>query len=349
MAYVPIILGVVALIVAVFTFLKMGGIVSRTKALERKNRELEAGLKSLENQLRRSGKNQPQENGRQQGRGNQQNPQLQPQQPKAQQPQEQKQRNQNQQPGRGQQEPREKQGQPQQQGRQPQEPRPKQEGQPQQQRPPREPREPRQPQEPREPRQPQEQRQRQPQQPQQQPVAGSAQPAREPRQPQQQQRRNENRRREPVMPGEELNPANQPVAAATLGQGIVGDDLLNELTQQSAPTPAPAPEPVSRTRYAIIPEDGTIKTHQLQQRPDSDSYLEIDSPVEGVPTTNYRFNLGGNQAFVISQGMDRLENAFSFEKPSNRMVSQIIQQGDGLLVRTSSGWKIQDKARIDFR
>ncbi|WP_210488941.1 hypothetical protein [Rufibacter aurantiacus] len=314
--------------------------------MERKNRELEAGLKSLENQLRRSAKNQPQDNGRQQGRGNQQNPQ--PQQAKAQQPQEQKQRNQNQQPGRAQQEPRGNQGQPQQ-PRQPQEPRQKQEGQPQQQRPPREPREQRQPQEPREPRQPQEQRQRQPQPPQQQPVAGAAQPAREPRQPQQQQRRSENRRREPVMAGEDQSPAGQPVPTATLGQGIVGDDLLNELTQQTAPAPAPAPEPVSRTRYAIIPEDGTIKTHQLQQRPDSDSYLEIDSPTEGLPTTNYRFNLGGNQAFVISQGMDRLENAFSFEKPSNRMVSKIIQQGDGVLVRTSAGWKIQEKARIDFR
>ncbi len=137
-----------------------------------------------------------------------------------------------------------------------------------------------------------------------------------------------------------------PAPIATLGSEIVGDDLLNELTQQAAPQPE---APVSRTRYSIIPEDGTIKTHQLQQRPDSDSYLEIDAPAEGSSSTSYRFNLGGNQAFVISQGMDRLENAFSFEKPSNRLVSRIVLQGDGVLVRTSSGWKIQEKARIDFR
>ena len=124
---------------------------------------------------------------------------------------------------------------------------------------------------------------------------------------------------------------------------MVGDDLLNELTQQQ-------PEvPVSRTRYAVIPEDGLVKTHQLQQQPDSDSYLEIDASADGSTTTKYRFNVKGNQAFVISQGMDRLENAFEFEKPSNRMVSRIVLQGDGVLTRTTSGWKIQEKARIDFR
>jgi hypothetical protein len=142
-------------------------------------------------------------------------------------------------------------------------------------------------------------------------------------------------------------------ANTILGNEIIGDDLLQELTQPQAPTPAPTPAqpeaPVSRSRYAIIPEDGTIKSHQLQQAPDSDSYLEIDSPADGSNTTRYRFNLAGNQAFVISQGMDRLENAFSFEKPSNRMVSRIVLQGDGILTRTSSGWKIQEKAKIDFR
>lgn len=148
-------------------------------------------------------------------------------------------------------------------------------------------------------------------------------------------------------PDPEQTPLDQSSVSPTLGSGIVGDDLLNELTQQEAPAKQEAP--VSRTRYAIIPEDGIIKTHQLQHRPDSDSYLEIDTPAEGSPSTRYRFNLSGNQAFVISQGMDRLENAFSFEKPSNRMVSQIVLQGDGILSRTSSGWKIQEKARIDFR
>jgi hypothetical protein len=140
------------------------------------------------------------------------------------------------------------------------------------------------------------------------------------------------------------SPENFPMQNPMLGGGMVGDDLLNELSQSQQPPQ----EPESPIRFAIIPEDGVIKTHQLQKRPDSDSYLEIDTPQEGSTQTRYRFNLAGNHAFVISQGMDRLENAFNFEKPSNRMVTRIVQQGDGVLTRTGSGWKIQEKARIDF-
>lgn len=336
MEYIPIIIGVLALLVAGFTFYKTSGLLERVRSLEKKNRELEAGLKGLERN-RQSNQNQGRESNRP-PKGSQQPAQAQPQ--RAAQPQQQEPRQKQQPQGRGQQEPRGNQGQPQQQ-RPPQEPRQKQEQQPPQQR---QPREPRQPQEPR-------QKQGQPQQ-QQPPQAGGGnqqgQP-REPRQPQQQ-RRNENRRREPMNPAEpNQTPPAQPVANPSLGTGLVGDDLLSELTTQpEAPVRQPEP-PVSRTRYAIIPEDGIVKSHQLQQRPDSDSYLEIDAPEEGSAMTSYRFNLSGNQAFVISQGMDRLENAFSFEKPSNRMVNRIVQQGDGVLIRTSSGWKIQEKARIDFR
>jgi hypothetical protein len=323
MEYVPIILAVLAFLAAGFTFYKASGLDYRIQTLEKKNRELEAGLKSLENHIKRNGKNQQPENQRNQ-RGGQTT------QPPGREP-------------RPQQEPRQKQ--PQQGQRNQQEQRARQEGQPaqaqRQPREPKEPREPRQPQEPRslqESRQPQEPRQKQPRQPQ---LDADGQPI--PR-PQQNQRRNEGQRRQSANPAEQnQNPSVPPVNNPLLTKDLVGDDLLNRLTQQQ-------PEaPVSRTRYAIIPEDGIIKTHQLQQRPDSDSYLEIDNPADGSTSTRYRFNLSGNQAFVISQGMDRLEDAFVFKKPEDRTVSRIVQQGDGLLVRSSSGWKIQDKARIDFR
>jgi hypothetical protein len=131
---------------------------------------------------------------------------------------------------------------------------------------------------------------------------------------------------------------------------FAGGDLLAELEQAAALQPTPVEERRdSGKRFAIIPEDGVIRQHQLQQQPDSDSYIEVDAPAEGGNTTHYRFNLAGNHAFVISQGIDRLENAFSFEKPSNRMVSQVVRQRDGVLSRVGNGWKIEEKARIDFR
>ncbi|MBA9076128.1 hypothetical protein [Rufibacter quisquiliarum] len=326
MDYIPLILGILALLVAGFTFLKMGGALSRIRNLEKRNRKLEDEVKSLKEDARKGGRNQPQDGNRNARAGGQTT--MPPgREPRPQQEPRQKQQREPQAP-RGQQtgEGRPNQGQPQP-SRQPQEGRARQEGQPQQQRQPKEPR----PQQ--EPRQKQGQPQPQSGAPQQPQSAGAPQGKREP-----QPRRNENKRREP-MNNLESDPT--PTAKTTVGNDLVGDHLLQELSQEEAPT--------SPTRYAIIPEDGIVKSHQLQLRPDSDSYLEIDTPQDGSGSTRYRFNLSGNQAFVITQGMDRLENAFSFEKPSNRMVSQIVLQGDGVLVRTTNGWKIQEKAKIDFR
>ncbi|WP_345161277.1 hypothetical protein [Nibribacter koreensis] len=344
---IPIIIAIVAFLLAGFTFFKVSGLLHRISSLEKKNRELESGLKGLENNFKRNNPRNPQQESRPE-RGNQpkQPQQAQPargQQPAPEQRQKQQpQQNARQQAPQPQQPPQErqpKQAQPQLQ-RAPQEPRARQEGQPPQQQQ-RQPREPRQPQEGRQPRNPQ-----QGQQPAQ-PLDGDLgqQPTRV-QQQQPQQRRNEPRRRDGMNP-QDQNPQsdeNRAMQNPMLGGGMVGDDLLNELSQ---PQQAPQ-EPESPIRFAIIPEDGVIKTHQLQRRPDSDSYLEIDTPQEGSTQTRYRFNLAGNHAFVISQGMDRLENAFNFEKPSNRMVTRIVQQGDGVLTRTGSGWKIQEKARIDF-
>ncbi|WP_242919825.1 hypothetical protein [Pontibacter liquoris] len=182
-------------------------------------------------------------------------------------------------------------------------------------------------------------------------------------QPQEQQprRKKENRRRnepkgrnEPMErnPEEETRREQQLPAAKPIKLEIAGGDLLDELEQAAGsmpPTVIPEAEPESRIRYAIIPEDGVIRMHQLQQRPDSDSYIEIDAPADGSSSTHYRFNLAGNHAFVIAQGIDRLENAFDFEKPSNRMVTKVVQQQDGVLTKVNNGWKIMEKARIDFR
>ncbi|WP_162055917.1 hypothetical protein [Pontibacter pamirensis] len=138
------------------------------------------------------------------------------------------------------------------------------------------------------------------------------------------------------------------VAAKNIRLEIAEGDFLDNLERSSENNPT-ATVAESGIKYAVIPEDGLIRMHQLQQQPDSDSYLEVDVPADGSNITNYRFNLAGNHAFVIAQGIDRLENAFSFEKPSNRMVSTVVQQQDGVLTRVNNGWKIQEKARIDFR
>lgn len=169
----------------------------------------------------------------------------------------------------------------------------------------------------------------------------------------QQKRRKENRRRnEPMERTHSEDTANEERAAKNIKLEVAGGDLLNELEQAAGittPTNAPVEAPYTGKKYAIIPEDGVIRLHQLQQQPDSDSYLELDMPAEGNSQTNYRFNLGGNHAFVIAQGIDRLENAFDFEKPSNRMVNKVVQQQDGVLTKVNNGWKIMEKARIDFR
>ncbi|MBD1396370.1 hypothetical protein H9Q13_04275 [Pontibacter sp. JH31] len=176
----------------------------------------------------------------------------------------------------------------------------------------------------------------------------------EPRRKKENRRRNEpmdRKRNDETGQSEQQRPASKPVNLE-----IVGGDLLEELEQAASgqqtttANQVTQPEPEhSGKKYAIIPEDGVIRQHQLQQQPDSDSYIEVDAPTEGSNRTRYRFNLSGNHAFVISQGIDRLENAFAFEKPSNRMVSQVVLQGDGVLSRVGNGWKIEEKARIDFR
>lgn len=178
-------------------------------------------------------------------------------------------------------------------------------------------------------------------------------------QEQQQRRKKENRRRnEPRDRSNFEEPGREQQLSASDGVRfeVVGSHLLDEMEQQpeysqTAPMPEPEPEVIadSGIRYAIIPEDGVIRMHHLQRQPDSDSYIEVDVPAEGSNMTHYRFNLGGNHAFVISQGIDRLENAFDFEKPSNRMVTRIVQQQDGVLAKVNNGWRIQEKARIDFR
>jgi hypothetical protein len=151
---------------------------------------------------------------------------------------------------------------------------------------------------------------------------------------------------------DEIGRENPERVSAPINLEVAGGDLLAELEYAAVHTPTEAPAAdtnYSGKKYTIIPEDGLIRQHQLQQQPDSDSYIEVDVPAQGSNLTNYRFNLSGNQAFVISQGIDRLENAFSFEKPSNRKVSQVVLQQDGVLARVNNGWKIQEKARIDFR
>lgn len=182
--------------------------------------------------------------------------------------------------------------------------------------------------------------QQQPQQPRQQ----QAIPRGEQPQPVQPRKPKENRQREPQTPREGEQPTRQrPPQAAAAGEreNRGGEQVAQRNPQQ---------EQQRGKKFAIIPEDGVIRQHQLQQQPDSDSYLEVDMPADGNSNqTRYRFNLAGNHAFVIAQGIDRLENAFAFEKPANRQVSQVVLKGDGVLARDGNGWKIQEKAQIDFR
>ena len=201
----------------------------------------------------------------------------------------------------------------------------------------------------------QKQRERQPQ-PQQQ-AAALSQPDEDVSQQPQQRRKKENRRRNEPMERanpEEAGREQQARAARPVRLEIQDGDLLNALEQEAgvaapaAGAVAAAEAPYAGKKYAIIPEDGVIRAHQLQQQPDSDSYIEVDATADGS-STHYRFNLAGNHAFVIAQGIDRLENAFDFEKPSNRMVTKVVQQQDGVLTKVNNGWKIMEKARIDFR
>lgn len=197
-------------------------------------------------------------------------------------------------------------------------------------------------------------------------VGRKNQPRQEQRQPEQPQKQREDqkprkkkenkRRNEPAGERESTREQKQAMAAPAVNLEFADGDLLAELERSANATPPPVqpeamPEaaPESGIRFSIIPEDGVIRQNLLQQRPDSDSYIEMDVPADGSTKTRYRFNLSGNHAFVIAQGIDRLENAFDFEKPSNRMVSKVVQQHDGTLTKVNNGWKIHEKARIDFR
>ena len=178
--------------------------------------------------------------------------------------------------------------------------------------------------------------------------------------PQQQQpkKKKENRRRNEAMEKQNHEPE-KPRKEEQLNQNEESLEMLLEkdrmiefepVEQESALPPEQQAETYTERKYAIIPEDGIIRQHQLQVQPDSDSYLEVDMPAYGKSNmTRYRFNMGGNHAFVIAQGIDRLENAFSFAKPSNRKVSQVVHQEDGVLEKTDNGWRIYEKAKIDFR
>lgn len=313
MDYIAIIVSIIALLGAGFAFLRANSSHNmqskRYEALKEKNKDLEVRLRKLEGNSGRV--NRPATDTNETGRRNQ---------------------------------PRQEQ-----EGRQNQ-PRQEQQNETRQKQPRQEP--PRQEQQPE--RRQKQQRDRQPQ-PQQQ-ASQISQPDEDvSQQPQQQRRKKENRRRNEPMERtnqdevgreQQLRPSN-PVRLE-----IQGGDLLDELEQEAgntAPVNAPAETPYSGKKYAIIPEDGVVRIHQLQQQPDSDSYIEVDAAADGSSMTHYRFNLAGNHAFVIAQGIDRLENAFDFEKPSNRMVTKVVQQQDGVLTKVNNGWKIMEKARIDFR
>ncbi|GHA76198.1 hypothetical protein [Pontibacter akesuensis] len=321
MEYVAIIISLISLVGAGFAFIRANSshniMVKRVEALREKINMLDERLRKYEGNAGRGNRasNEPSEGGRRkkQRSEDQEERQNKPRQERPERQNESRQERQN--------EPRQKQ--------------PRQEQQSREQ-------QPEQRQEQRE-RQPRQQQQPNQQQPGQQLEDGAQQPR----------RRRENRRRNEPMDRSDLQDAEseQPIRqrnapALEFTQG----GLLDELEQSAAAPDQAAPAVMeSGIRYAIIPEDGVIRAHQLQQQPDSDSYIEVDVPADGGHITKYRFNLAGNHAFVIAQGIDRLENAFDFEKPSNRMVNKVVQQQDGVLTRVGNGWRIHEKARIDFR
>ncbi len=327
MDYIAILVSLLALVGAGFAFLRANSshniLSKRIETLREKSNAQEARLRKPDNNPNRGNKpvNEVHETGRELGRKNQ--PRTDIQQEARQNKPRQEQQN----------EPRQKQQKPEQQqeARQKQ-PRPEQ-------------------QEAR-----QKQRERQPQPQQQQQASPLLQPNEDGTQQPQQKRRKENRRRNEPMEragnNGELEREQQLPVTNSGRLEFAGGDLLDELEQaagNSTPVAAPVEAPFTGKKYAIIPEDGVIRMHQLQQQPDSDSYIEVDAAPDGSSSTRYRFNLAGNHEFVIAQGIDRLENAFDFEKPSNRMVSKVVQQQDGMLTKVNNGWKIMEKARIDFR
>lgn len=118
--------------------------------------------------------------------------------------------------------------------------------------------------------------------------------------------------------------------------------------QESAPTGGSKPA-VSK-KYSPIPEDNRIKAFEIQTTWEGDSFIEIDFPSDAeVNRVFYRFNVKTNQQYAIGQGIDRLDNAFAFTKPTAQRVTQILALADGTLVKDADIWKIEQKAKIEFK
>lgn len=108
-------------------------------------------------------------------------------------------------------------------------------------------------------------------------------------------------------------------------------------------------KPSTTKRYSPIPEDNRIKAYDIQLDGEGDSFIEIDFPADpGVGSASYRFNVKTNHQFIISQGIDRLDNAFAFNKPTSQRVNKILALADGTLVKDADIWKIDQKAKIEF-
>lgn len=109
-------------------------------------------------------------------------------------------------------------------------------------------------------------------------------------------------------------------------------------------------KPSTTKKYSPIPEDNRIKAFDIQINGEGDSFIEIDFPADpGASSATYRFNVKTNHQFIISQGIDRLDNAFAFTKPTSQRVNQILALTDGLLVKDADNWKIDQKAKIEFK
>lgn len=128
----------------------------------------------------------------------------------------------------------------------------------------------------------------------------------------------------------------------------VQEETKQEVLLQEPPT-IEEPKPQYFKRYSPIPEDNRIRVHDMQATGEGDSFIEIDLPADAeAEKANYRYNIKANHQYVISQGIDRLENAFSFDKPTSQKVHRILVSDDGVLVKDVNNWKIESKAKIDF-
>jgi hypothetical protein len=136
---------------------------------------------------------------------------------------------------------------------------------------------------------------------------------------------------------------------ASLTSGPFGAILPGPFTQTDTDQLL-QPKPLIMTKYSPIPEDGRISLQDLQLKSDSYSYLEIELPVnDAINKIMYRYNTLANHEIIIGQGIDRLENAFSFAKPTSSKVNQVKLIEDGVLVKEGCNWLIKEKARIEFK